>query len=98
MKHFPTLNLNGTSYDDLVEQHEDVIAALNNALAKIETAEPHGRDFLQSGHRNRAEIFEIALREHSARYTTIRGIRDEYAKGLQHIVEEHLERERMRGR
>ena len=98
MKHFPTLNLNGTHYDDLVEQHEAVIAALNNALGKIEAAEPHGRDFLQSGHRNRMEIFQTAQREHSERYTAIRGIRDEYAKGLQHIVEEHLEHERMRGR
>jgi hypothetical protein len=45
----PTVNLNGTSVEDLVRQQLHVVLALGKALEEMGKAMPHGRDY-QSGY------------------------------------------------
>lgn len=98
MKYLPTLNLNGTSYDELVRQQEHVITKINEALEAMSDAAPHGRDFIPVGHRTSEEILTGARQEHLARMLQLTQTRDAHAKILQHLVEAHIEQERVRGR
>lgn len=95
VKHFPTLNLNGTSYSELVEQQEFVIEKLNDALAAMALAAPHGRDFQLAT--PEGQSYQHARAEHIARTFLVSTVRDSQAKILQNIVEQQIERERMRG-
>lgn len=45
----PTIHLNGTSKDELLNQLEAVVSALDAALAAINAAAPNGRDFYPQG-------------------------------------------------
>jgi len=45
----PTVHLNGTSKDELLNQLEAVVSALDAALAAINAAAPNGRDFYPQG-------------------------------------------------
>lgn len=98
MKYFPTINLNGTSYDELVLQQENVIEKINQAIAAMEEAAPHGRDYILNAHRTSLDIAALARKEHVGRMLQLTRVRDEHAKLLRHLVEAHIEQERMRGR
>lgn len=41
----PTIHLNGTSGNDLLDQYQDAITALNNAREYVSKTCPHGRDY-----------------------------------------------------
>lgn len=41
----PTVNLNGTSKDALIEQQKAIMAASENLIAVLRQASPHGRDY-----------------------------------------------------
>ena len=41
----PTINLNGTSKDELVELHTDAAQKIAEAIAAMKLAWPNGRDF-----------------------------------------------------
>jgi hypothetical protein len=41
----PTLNINGTSADDLIQQRRDAYVALHEAIQTLQQATPHGRDY-----------------------------------------------------
>lgn len=45
----PTVHLNGTSRDDLVEQRLGVIRALCDVEKALQAAWPHGRDYYPQG-------------------------------------------------
>lgn len=98
MTYFPVLNLNGTSYDELVRQQEEVIAKINAAIEAMDNATPHGRDFIGTSHQISSEIAMKARKRHMGRMLLLTQVRDEHAAILQHIVEAHIEQERVRGR
>jgi hypothetical protein len=95
VKHLPTLNLNGTSYDELTSQQEIVIEKINEAITAMSLAAPHGRDFQIDPD---PHAFRMAQADHLQRMFKLITVRDVHAKILQHLVESHLENERMRGR
>lgn len=45
----PTIHLNGTSKDELLNQLEAVVSALEAALAALNAAAPNGRDYYPQG-------------------------------------------------
>jgi CHASE3 domain sensor protein len=92
VKYFPTLNVNGTSYEELVRQHTKIITGLSCVLNAMSEAVPHGRDYTHVGHRTTAEIFHTAQSEHSDRFWKIRKIMKEYEESLEHI--QSLQRKR----
>lgn len=98
MKHFPVINLNGTSYEELVRQQEDVIEKINAAIAAMEEALPHGRDYVLNTHATSQDIAAEARKEHVGRMLQLIKVRDEHAQLLERLVRTHLEQERMHGR
>jgi len=50
----PTVHLNGTSGQDLLDQYADAISAVQNAMAKIPA--PHGRDYFSEFALTRARL------------------------------------------
>lgn len=63
----PTVNLNGTSKDDLFQQFFRVHKAARGLLTTLQEATPHGRDYPNGG-------YETALENHSARYAAVNDI------------------------
>lgn len=62
----PTINLNGSSPDVLIDQLSDAVAAVRAALTAVAATRPHGRDY--------TGMFTEALREHEERYRVLSGI------------------------
>jgi hypothetical protein len=80
----PTVNLNGTSVEDLVRQQLHVMLALGKALEEMGKAMPHGRDYLPSpldGERKDSQARE-AWRE---RIQMVKDLMDEVSKHAFHI-------------
>jgi hypothetical protein len=92
VKHLPTLNLNGTSYDELRQQQEMVIEKINEAITAMSLAAPHGRDF------GLIWNYRLAQADHIERMLQLITLRDVHTKILEHLDESYLENERMRGR
>jgi hypothetical protein len=42
---FPTVNMNGTHADDLIQQRAEVLKKLKEAIKAMDDAFPHGRDY-----------------------------------------------------
>ncbi len=70
----PTIHLNGTSKQALLDQLADAYSALDEALAKMGQACPNGRDYYPQG----PDAIGEALRQHERRLRVVRIIRDEY--------------------
>ncbi len=71
---FPTINLNGTSAEDLFAQYHAVwqaADALHEALAK---AMPHGRDYPKSGD-HISDSYQNARDQHDARIRAVQCIK-----------------------
>lgn len=71
----PTIHLNGTSKQSLIDGYCDAYDALNNAYEVLKQTAPNGRDFYPQG----PEAFKAADNEHMARLRKI----DEVLKELQ---------------
>jgi pantothenate synthetase len=63
----PTIHLNGTSREELIEQHVAAVAALNRALEAMARAAPHGRDYYPQG----AGAIQQAIQEHNDRVARV---------------------------
>lgn len=88
----PTLHLNGSSAEDLLEQLRDATAALDSALGKLALASPHGRDYyVQSD-----DAFSRALNEHTARVEALTKVRGEVATIARAVYAQQLERAKNR--
>lgn len=68
----PTVNLNGTDRDTLLQQHLDAAEALRAAIKALDEAAPNGRDYLPPGgdikvaiafHVERRKLIESVLRD-----------------------------------
>lgn len=66
----PTVHLNGTSRESLLEGYSEAIRALNRAETKMTAACPNARDYyVQDG-----PAFGIAMDQHTARMKKLREI------------------------
>lgn len=80
---FPTIHLNGTSKNDLLDQYCDVGHALNAAIEKMCQNGPNGRDYYPQG----SMAFETARAEHTARMQKLIEVRAEVNAIAEHIAD-----------
>lgn len=66
----PTIHLNGTSVEALMEANDAVYDALQSAMNKFAATSPNGRDYYPQG----PEAYGKAVAEHEARTRAIYGI------------------------
>jgi hypothetical protein len=59
----PTIHLNGSSPDSLIEENLAALRALQAAVEALQAASPNGRDYYVSG----PEAYPQARKEHEAR-------------------------------
>jgi len=69
----PSIHLNGTSKQELLEQQLVVMRALRDAIIALRAAAPHGRDYYPQG----AGTIDRALEEHSRRLDKLHAIHAE---------------------
>ena len=75
----PTVHLNGTSRQDLLDGYCEAIHALHQAGVKLAAAYPNGRDYYVQG----GDAINKAMDQHEARMTKLREVINE----LEHIAE-----------
>lgn len=69
----PTVHLNGTSKDALLEALEKASEALETAYHAIKRTAPNGRDYYPQ----QVQAFDAAVREHSGRLSRVDGVKNE---------------------
>lgn len=72
----PTIHMNGTSKNALLEQYCDAITALHDAGRKLAAAAPNGRDYYVQG----GDAIRRAMDQHDARMRKLREIINELEK------------------
>lgn len=78
----PTVHLNGTGGEDLLNQYTDAYEAVCKAIDAICNAGPNARDYYVQG----PDAARAAQREHEARVSALKHVRDEItviAEGIQ---------------
>lgn len=78
----PTVHLNGTSADALVEQLRNAVTAVSAALVACSAACPNGRDYYLTGNIN------AAISAHSARLDHLQAVCTELEQLWQGVVEQ----------
>ena len=76
---FPTIHLNGTGRDSLVEGWETAWSACEAAMEALKQTAPNGRDFYPQG----PEALDKAVNEHRDRLRRIQSVQEE----LQALIE-----------
>ena len=92
---FPTIHMNGTSADDLLETYRNALDALSDAQDALAECGPNGRDYYPQG----AEAISAAQAEHWKRRKMLTAIHDEIqelAVFCMNAIDERTERERER--
>lgn len=69
----PTIHLNGTSKDDIIEQYENASHALYMAQVALQQMAPNGRDYYIQG----PDALRHAQAEHQARVDRINSVQAE---------------------
>lgn len=69
----PTIHLNGTSKEELVEALCNARAAIDDAITALRKTTPNGRDYYPQG----PKATEWAVAEHSVRVHKLMEVRDE---------------------
>jgi hypothetical protein len=72
----PTINLNGTSPGELLEQHLPAINGLRSAISTLRAAAPNARDYQTE----RLDAFALAMNEHRDRLARRESVMDELAR------------------
>ena len=75
MTMIPTVHLNGTSGEDLLDQYAGAAEAVREALDAVCDAGPNARDYYVQG----PDAALTAQREHEARVASIKRVRDDLA-------------------
>jgi hypothetical protein len=82
----PTVHLNGTSGEMLLEGYKAAAIAVNEALCKLEESAPNARDYYVQG----AREFSHAMDEHMLRCHKLTAVREELV-GLLHHVQDQID-------
>lgn len=69
----PTIHLNGTAGEDLLDQYMRAASAVQKALDVVCAAGPNARDYYVQG----PDVGFAAQREHETRVKTLKSVRDE---------------------
>lgn len=77
----PTVHLNGTSKDDLLEQVASAGDAVGRAIDALVLAQPNARDYYPQG----SDAFSMATREHLARLAALETVKRELYELLERI-------------
>lgn len=86
----PSIHLNGTSSGMLLKQNAEALVAIDRALDVLVQAAPHGRDYYVQGD----TAFLDAQKEHEARVSCLRGVRDELIQLVEEIENQIANRQR----
>lgn len=78
----PTIHLNGTSRDNLIDGICEIDNALRKALAAMESNGPNARDYYPQG----PKAFTKARAEHAARCAKVQALREEYEQMLNAVA------------
>ena len=92
---FPTIHMNGTNPDDLLEGYRTALDALTEAQDALAKCGPNGRDYYPQG----AEAMSLAQADHWKRRETLTAIHDEVqelAMFCMNAIDERNERARER--
>jgi len=84
----PTVHLNGTSRDSLVQQRLNLIDALGDVEKAIGKAWPHGRDYYPQG----PDALSAAQRVWQKRASIVTNLRDEIIEESQGIFDQEVTR------
>jgi hypothetical protein len=87
----PTINLNGTGADDLIQQLREAIDAVDSAQEALHKATPHGRDYQVGPAR-----YEVARAEHVLRLTKLEEVSTELRVIFANVYQQQSEREARR--
>lgn len=78
----PTVHLNGTSREQLLEGYVSAITALDTALDKLLQTAPNGRDYyVQDG-----DAWRVANAEHLNRMRALHAVREELSQIAEHLI------------
>ncbi len=80
---FPTIHLNGTGRQALVDQLCDACTAINAAVSAMGEASPNGRDYYPQG----PDALPQALREHQDRIARLIAVREELMEIAEKIMD-----------
>ena len=80
---FPTIHLNGTSKQQLLDDYCDVSHALNAAIEKMIENGPNGRDYYPAGD----QAFPQAIKEHYDRIEKLHAVKAEIDQIAEHIAD-----------
>jgi predicted exporter len=67
----PTVHINGTSKDVLLEQLDNAVRKLHSAKDALINAYPHARDFVHQNTVQRRDAHKLAMHEHAERLRTV---------------------------
>ena len=81
----PTIHLNGTSKEELLEQLQNAYTACTDLVSALSRAYPHGRDYYPQGD---AAIYK-AQDEANDRVRRVRSVQNELTEIAQKIQEEN---------
>lgn len=79
----PTVHLNGTSADALVEQLSKAMVAVQHARRALAEASPNARDYYPQGD----SAFTRARNEHNARDASLAKIAEELMEIAEHVAD-----------
>lgn len=89
----PTLHLNGSSADALMDPIRDAASAINDSMEKLLACAPHGRDYYVQ---QDPKALENATAQHVGRLEKLQGVYDELVAIWENIQEQVNEREARR--
>jgi hypothetical protein len=79
----PTIHLNGTKRDDLIEDQMQIMSALRAAITVMSNNGPNARDYYPQG----PSAFEAAREEHVARIHKLKDVLQEVTEFARAIVD-----------
>jgi len=85
----PTIHLNGTSAEELLEQYRKVLEALREAHRAMAEAAPHGRDYYVQG----TGAPSRAIHQHVDRLKAITELIEDYERLAESVIVQESARE-----
>lgn len=79
---YPTIHLNGTAKEDLVERWNDAYTAVVEAIGRLQESGPNGRDYYPQG----PAAFTQAQAEHLERLHKLQSVRADLDELREHVM------------